>query len=286
VIKLFDPLALQTKLQKEKEHRLALEKLLFQKEQELELLKREVEGLKNNPQQYKEIYSFALFSMEAPEPMLCVSLEGKIILQNLSASQLKTLSYNDKDYDATFFWRYVALNIPVNEEGGQIQVTSNERIYLFTYSILRIDGCINFFGKDITEKTVAEKNLRQEECRLQTLSESIPGVVYEFTYEKNGRGYFSYISKKFEEIFGMPAEQLTLKLIHPDDFDAFSESFSKTLCTNVPFYAEARLVMPDKSVRWHSSSCSFLYEKENGDKIFTGIILDINDRRSCINCKS
>ena len=279
MIKLFDPLALQSKLQKEKEQRLALEKLLFQKEQELELLKRELEGWKSNSQQNKEIYSFALFSMEAPEPMLCVSLEGKIVLQNLSSSQLKVLSYNDKIYDATYFWTYMALNIPLNEESGTIEIESNDRVYLFTYTVLRIDGCINFFGKDITEKTVAEKNLKQEEHKLQTLSENIPGVVYEFTYEKDGTGYFSYISKKFEEIFGLSVEEFTAKLVHPDDIGAFSEGFSKTLQTNVPFYAEARLIMPDKSIRWHSSSCSLLHENESGDKIFTGIILDITDRK-------
>ena len=96
-------------LKREKELRRTAEKLLFQKEQELELLKKQLSGAvnisQNSKEQADEIYSIALFPMEAPEPMLRISCKGEIILQNPASYDLRSFIYESQEYAATEFWK-------------------------------------------------------------------------------------------------------------------------------------------------------------------------------------
>ena len=270
-------------LKREKELRRTAEKLLFQKEQELELLKKQLSGAvnisQNSKEQADEIYSIALFPMEAPEPMLRISCKGEIILQNPASYDLRSFIYESQEYAATEFWKYVAENIPENEKRWIIKIRSNERTYELTCRSFKEDGYINVYGSDVTEKNAAVNSLKQSEQRWQALSENIPGAVYEFTFQKDGTGYFSYLSKKVEEIFGISSEKFNSDIIHKDDKALFAEKLQETFKTNVPFYHEARVIVPGGQLKWHSSSCTFQYENENGDKIFAGIILDITDRK-------
>ncbi len=100
---------------------------------------------------------------------------------------------------------------------------SGERIWLLdTATPERRDGELVFNGVmiDITERKRAERALRDERDRFESLFESLPTPIMRCTVE-NGTGYVATINEAFEETFGVDAEAVEGEnidaVIVPDD---------------------------------------------------------------------
>lgn len=135
---------------------------------------------------------------------------------------------------------------------------------------------------DITDLKEVELSLEQSEKQFRSLSENLPGVVYEYVYPKSGLPFFKFISTSVEKIFGVTPDQFNASntLLHPDDRAKLNACIEESGRTNCPFYFEGRLVIPGKGIIWHSSSSSFSYKDINGARVFTGIMLDITEKKS------
>jgi PAS domain S-box-containing protein len=134
---------------------------------------------------------------------------------------------------------------------------------------------------DITDLKEVELSLEQSEKQFRSLSENLPGVVYEYVYPVEGPSYFKFISPTLEKIFGFTPEQLKAadEIIHPDDAESILAISEMSRQTNCPFYFEGRFVLPGKNDIWYSSSSSFSYEDNNGNRVYTGIIIDITEKK-------
>lgn len=135
---------------------------------------------------------------------------------------------------------------------------------------------------DITNSKQIEAELSNRVKQFQSLSENIPGVIYEFVFNHDGSSGLIYISPTIEKIFGLKPDEFKnyLHYIHPDDREMVIQKNEFSRKNLSPFYAEARLVIPGQPERWHSVHSSFSYETETGDHVFTGFILDITDRKN------
>lgn len=134
---------------------------------------------------------------------------------------------------------------------------------------------------DITDLKEVELSLEQSEKQFRSLSENLPGVVYEYVYPVEGPNYFKFISPTLEKIFGITPEQLNAAddIIHPDEAESIRVMSELSRQTNCPFYFEGRFVLPGKNDIWYSSSSSFSYEDNQGNRIYTGIIIDITEKK-------
>lgn len=143
---------------------------------------------------------------------------------------------------------------------------------------LRITGT----HTDITNRKFVETELANRVKQFQTLSENLPGVIYEFQFNKDGTDGLRYISPAIEKIFGIKADAFKnyLDYVHADDRQIIIEKNRYSRETLEPFYAEARLIIPGQPMRWHSVHSSFSYQTENGDHVFTGFMLDITERKN------
>jgi PAS domain S-box-containing protein len=135
---------------------------------------------------------------------------------------------------------------------------------------------------DITGSKQLEAELANRVKQFQSLSENIPGVIYEFEFRKDGTEGLRYISPAIEKIFGITQEEFTnyLQYIHPDDRAMVIEKNRHSRETLEPFYAETRLVIPGQPLRWHSVHSSYSYTTEQGHNVFTGFLLDITKRKN------
>lgn len=135
---------------------------------------------------------------------------------------------------------------------------------------------------DITDLKEVELSLEQSEKQFRSLSENLPGVVYEYVFPKNGTSYFKFISPSVEKIFGVTADQFSKEnsLLHRDDIERLMACLEESSRTNCPFYFEGRLNIPGKGIVWHSSSSSFSYTDINGASVYTGIMVDITEKKS------
>jgi PAS domain S-box-containing protein len=144
--------------------------------------------------------------------------------------------------------------------------------------ILRITGT----HTDITHIKEIEVELANRVKQFQSLSENVPGVLYEFEFGADGTERLAYISPASEKIFGIkPSEFIDyLKFIHPEDREKILEKNKHCRQTLEPFYDESRLVVPSRGIIWHAVHSSFSYITKEGAKIFTGFMLDITERKT------
>jgi two-component system, sensor histidine kinase len=121
----------------------------------------------------------------------------------------------------------------------------------------------------------------QSTVNLQRLLENIPGVVIEYESRHDGTHHYRYISKAIENVFGVEASHIfkITQYIHPDDLDKLNKALDRSAKTLEPFYNESRLIVPGRGIIWRSMSCCYSHTASNGAKIFSGIILDISERK-------
>jgi len=117
--------------------------------------------------------------------------------------------------------------------------------------------------------------------KFKGLSGNIPGVIFEYECSQDGSYMYRYLSPAMEKIFGIkPANIFKLtQFIHPDDLCEMEATLSKAAETLAPFYLESRLILPGRGMIWRSLSCSFSYFSESGAKVFTGLMLDISEKK-------
>lgn len=134
---------------------------------------------------------------------------------------------------------------------------------------------------DITHLKQTEAALIESEKKFKSISDSLPGAIYQCAIKENGQVRFTYLSPSIEKLFGITVEKFSSSTehIHPQDFPAFIEAGNKTIFANEPFYYEGRLITPSGQVKWHSASAHFSGTNELGERILTGIILDITERK-------
>jgi len=134
---------------------------------------------------------------------------------------------------------------------------------------------------DITELKASELLLEKSEKKFRSLSENIPGVVYEFAFRSDGEHGFKFISPTMEKIFGISAEDFFQfsRFVHPDDAMSLMKAINDSAETNLPFYYEGRLKIDGGNDAWYSASGSFSYRENDGTRIYTGILINITERK-------
>ncbi len=136
---------------------------------------------------------------------------------------------------------------------------------------------------DITKIKETEAELANRVSQFKSLSENIPGVIYEYVFKKDGSEYMQYVSPSMETVFGISAKEFqenSSKYIHPEDVGKIRMENAKAKITLQRFNVEARLVLPDQRIIWHQASSAFAHQTEEGDLIFTGIMLNTTDRKN------
>ncbi len=135
---------------------------------------------------------------------------------------------------------------------------------------------------DITIIKQTEIELEQRVKQFKSLSENIPGVIYEYEYRKDGTEGLRYVSPAMEIIFGIKAEEFYefQKYIHIEDMPEIIRKNRQSRETLESFYDESRLMIPGRSIIWHSLTSSFSYYTPEGAAVFTGFMLDITERKN------
>jgi PAS domain S-box-containing protein len=143
---------------------------------------------------------------------------------------------------------------------------------------LRITGT----HTDISQIKRTETELEQRVKQFKSLSENIPGVIYEYEFRADGTEGLRYISPAIERIFGIKADDFKdyLKYVQPADRERIIKKNEQSRNTLEPFYDESQLTIPGMGTKWHAVHSSFSYVSQSGAKVFTGFMQDITERKN------
>ena len=144
----------------------------------------------------------------------------------------------------------------------------------------------------------AHRELKEKEEALQEINSlyddivaSQPSGIYRIRVKSRGDWIsgsediysYEYISDRYCQIIDATREELTadtsltLRLIHPEDYEGFIRENETARLTRNPFLWEGRMIIRNR-VRWMHFESIPRY-LENGDTLWTGLLLDITERK-------
>ena len=134
----------------------------------------------------------------------------------------------------------------------------------------------------VAEREGTEKALRQSERQFRDLVDNIPGLVYQLCIGQDGSPYFSYISPRAEEFFGLstdpnhPDWELGAR-VHPEDHDRFMRSITQAIENRSDWQFEGRMYGKGNEIIWFQGVSRVVRDQE--ELVFNGILLDITARK-------
>lgn len=137
---------------------------------------------------------------------------------------------------------------------------------------------------DISIRKQAQKALEKSEKRIRLINSRVPGIVYQFKIDANGKRSAPYVSPTIEKYIGLSAEVAMddvdkwFGLIHPDDLVGLEASIIESMENMTLWEWDGRFICHGNEARWfHGSS---LPEKMmDGSVLWDGVCIDINERK-------
>jgi PAS domain S-box-containing protein len=135
---------------------------------------------------------------------------------------------------------------------------------------------------DITERKLAEEQLRDTEAKYRALVEQIPAVLYVDLPDEAMTPV--YVSPQIESLLGITVDEyieddVWLSRVHPDDREhALAESL-RGVGTWEPFKTEYRMLRPDGRELWIRDEAVVLRDEEGKATLVQGVMFDITERK-------
>lgn len=137
--------------------------------------------------------------------------------------------------------------------------------------------------QDITERKQMETQIKENQQRLNYLSNCIPGAIYQYQIDSQGQQSVPFMSKSAVDLFEqsieelMDRDQLFLN-IHPEDIQGFMDSIKYSKQNLTPWDREFRIITPEGTIKWLKGH-SIPEKRRDGSYLWNGILIDVTDRK-------
>ncbi len=134
------------------------------------------------------------------------------------------------------------------------------------------------------ERKLLSVNLQQSHDLLNKLSDQVPGLIFQFKLEPDGRMSFPFASKALFDLYGVTPEQVredatgVFAFQHPEDAAGVAASIQESARTLRPWHHEYRIVLPRQGVCWRMGDAR-PEKQEDGSILWHGFITDITESK-------
>jgi PAS domain-containing protein len=135
----------------------------------------------------------------------------------------------------------------------------------------------------LMERHQALKESHKKEQLLSQINSFIPGALYGFKIDKEGKISFPFYSAKMGELFNMDALEVENNIeglfekIHPEDRDAFWHSIQVSAQSMRPWLFDYRAIKGDSNEIMWLRGHSIPRSTDNGSILWYGLLVDITD---------
>lgn len=140
-------------------------------------------------------------------------------------------------------------------------------------------------ARDVTTHVAAQRQQRMQDERIRRICSHVPGVLYEYQRNADGRGHFSFISPGAHDLLGAFASSHSetgddwLRAVHAEDRERLVNSIEDSAARLETWREEFRVTLPHGGVRWLAGHAS-PQRCEQGWISWHGFLADVTDRRS------
>jgi len=130
----------------------------------------------------------------------------------------------------------------------------------------------------------AEESSQAALDKLQKVARLVPGVIYQYHLNLDGKSSFPFASDAIKEIYKVRPEEVredaskVLEIIHPDDLEKVATSIQQSAQKLTLWHCEYRVKFNDGTVKWLLGNA--MPEREaDGSTLWHGFITDITERK-------
>ncbi|GEM_PF-1816946 len=132
--------------------------------------------------------------------------------------------------------------------------------------------------KDISVETALQEALQESEQKVLDITESVPGVIFQFHVSPENDYSLRFIRGKIRDLLGISPEldgffDRFLERVHPDDLGLFRVLMEHSIRRKLPWEHEFRFIKPDGDIMWLKGAAMPKTVKE--DTTFNGMLVDI-----------
>ncbi|AQT69434.1 Nitrate/nitrite sensor protein NarX [Anaerohalosphaera lusitana] len=137
---------------------------------------------------------------------------------------------------------------------------------------------------EIEERKKVEEFLRESKQRYSLLTQSIPGIVFQFKMTGDGSCSETFIEGNIPELcceYGIDQKEcgLFFELIHEDDVDDVVASLIQAASLERTWSAEYRIKCAPGSERWVRATANPGSTDEHNRTLWNGVMLDVTDKK-------
>lgn len=181
----------------------------------------------------------------------------KVWVEAIASEKTYKAEVRYKNKNGRYHWFYIQ-GEPVRNESNKIDKW--------------VGACI-----DITDRKIAEENLRLTSERFRLLADALPM----FVWTTDAEGNLTYINKAESEFTGLTLEELKkkdwLEMIHPDDYDENLWLWKHALKNGENFECERRIRRKDGVYRWRLTRAVPQYDIHGNLQSWLGAGTDIHE---------
>ncbi|MEG4323883.1 PAS domain S-box protein [Microcoleus sp. herbarium5] len=167
-------------------------------------------------------------------------------------------------------------------EGGKQHIFDTQKVPL-------CDAEGNIFGvlgfsREIGQLQATDEARNQSQAKLQKITASVPGTVYQIDLNPDGSMAFSFVSAGCRELYEIEPEaaqqnfNVIVDMIHSEDRDDFLNSVTLSAENLQPWRWEGRIVTPSGKLKWVQGASQPEFQP-SGEIVYYGLFTDISARK-------
>ncbi|MCW8830638.1 MAG: PAS domain S-box protein [Gammaproteobacteria bacterium] len=129
-----------------------------------------------------------------------------------------------------------------------------------------------------------QDQLGDAEGKLRLINSRVPGILYQFRVDVNGKRSLPYVSSMVESYLGLSDETIMddaeklFALVHPDDLSGFEVLIAKSMENMTHWEWEGRFITPTGDLCWLRGT-SMPRAMNDGSILWDGVFVDVTERK-------